>query len=208
MIGRSFGRWKVVDVADSDKTNKRRWLCVCECGTTRVVRNAGLLNGSTQSCGCLKIEIFADRSRNRYSSDLPEYKVWRSMVQRCHLPTAKSYKSYGAIGITVCDRWRTGTKSDTAFECFMDDMGARPSQNHSIDRINTNKGYSPNNCRWATKTQQSNNAKSNRNISFNGERLTLAEWSKRLGMSYGSLQYRLNNGWTIIEAFTTPIRSS
>lgn len=208
MIGRSFGRWKVIDVADDDKTGKRRWFCVCECKTQRVVRHAGLMNGTSQSCGCLKIEAFANRSRKRYSSELPEYKVWRSMVQRCHLTTAKSYKSYGAIGITVCDRWRNGTKSDSPFECFMDDMGARPSPNHSVDRINTNKGYSPSNCRWATKIQQANNARSNRIISFNGEKLTLSEWSKRLGVNYSALKYRLDHGWTATKAFTTPIRAA
>jgi hypothetical protein len=207
MIGSSFGRWTVIGTALPDKHRNVQWLCECECGTRRDVRGRALKNGTSQSCGCLKIETFIDRNRKRYSSDTLEYGIWRSMVQRCHLPSTKAFKHYGALGITVCARWRNGTKTSNGFECFMDDMGARPSSKHSIDRINTNKGYFKNNCRWATKEQQANNCKSNRLVTFKWQTKTLTEWSRLLGLNYPALQYRLNHGWTVKEAFTTPIRA-
>jgi hypothetical protein len=122
------------------------------------------------------------------------------MVARCLNPGNASFKSYGAVGITVCERWLN------SFENFLADMGPRPSKDHSIDRIKRELGYAPGNCRWATRVEQNRNKINNRLITYNGETLTHAEWSYRLGLHPDTVGQRLRNGWTVERALTQPIR--
>ncbi|HEY9737554.1 MAG TPA: hypothetical protein V6D06_14770 [Trichocoleus sp.] len=122
------------------------------------------------------------------------------MKSRCHNPNNAAYDRYGGRGIVVCDRWRE------SFENFYADMGPRPSEQHSIDRINNDGNYEPGNCRWATDKQQSRNTRRNRLLTYNGETLFLDEWAERLSISKHTLQTRLWRGWSVEEAFETPIR--
>lgn len=135
--------------------------------------------------------------------DIPEYKVWWGIKGRCHNKNHMSYPKYGARGIFVCDRWIN------SFENFYDDMGKRPSNKYSIDRIDSTKGYSPDNCRWATDKEQSRNLKFNRYIEHNGEKLLLCEWAEKTGISSGTIASRIKRGWTITDSLTKkPIRFS
>lgn len=129
----------------------------------------------------------------------PEYTAWHTMKQRCNCKTHKAYPMYGGRGITVCDSW------NASFEAFYADMGPRPSDCHTLDRIDNDKGYSPDNCRWATMQVQSSNRRTNRKITFNGETLTIAEWARRIGTSRQTIRNRLEQGWSDAEIITMPV---
>jgi hypothetical protein len=121
------------------------------------------------------------------------------MKKRCYNPKASNYKDYGGRGITICPRWRE------SFVAFLEDMGPRPSDKHSIDRIDNNGPYCPENCRWATLQQQRNNRRPVTNITFQGETLSLLQWARRLNMNYDTLRYRIKRkNWPVEIAMTTP----
>ena len=129
---------------------------------------------------------------------VPEYNSWCNMKGRCHNKKHPRYKEWGGKGITVCDEWLYD------FERFYSDMGPRPSPSHSLDRIDGSMGYSKENCRWATKKEQSENRPSWVNeIEFNGKKMTITEWAKVVGISRKSLYGRIESGWSIEEALTT-----
>jgi hypothetical protein len=120
------------------------------------------------------------------------------MVRRCHNPRDSHFAHYGGRGITVCNRWRT------SFDAFLADMGPRPSPAHSIDRIDNDGPYSPENCRWATAAEQRMNRQSTRRLTHHGETLTVMEWADRLGVPYALLRRRIDNGWSLDEAAALP----
>jgi hypothetical protein len=165
MTGQRFGRLVVQRRAGSAPNGRATWRCRCDCGQEHTVRGDVLRQGMTSSCGCIGAEVRAITAaatgrRNRThghstgGTNTPEYQTWASMLRRCYTPSATSFKWYGALGVKVCDRWRT------SFEDFLTDMGARPSPTHSIDRINPSGDYEPGNCRWATSQQQNFNKRS------------------------------------------------
>lgn len=119
------------------------------------------------------------------------------MRDRCNNPRRKQWKDYGGRGIKVCERWND-------FTAFLADMGERPSNKHSIERRDNERGYEPNNCYWATRTQQNHNKRNNVQITFNGETHVLTEWARRLQMSHKSISRRLKQGWSVEATLTTP----
>lgn len=119
----------------------------------------------------------------------PEYQIWFDMKRRCNDPRIKRYKDYGGRGISVCDSWMT-------FSNFIKDMGKRPSEKHSLDRIDNNKNYSPDNCRWATTKEQALNSRRNVFLTHNGISLTIYEWAEKLGLKYTTLYSRYKRGWS------------
>lgn len=146
ITGETYHKLTVLERAGNDKYGKSLWLCKCECGNTSTVLGTNLRrpNGTT-SCGC------ATGGKTHGLSNLPEYHVYRGMIARCQDPKRESYKHYGARGIKVCKRWLEGPQN------FLDDMGRRPSDIYSLDRIDPNGDYEPSNCRWATTAQQTAN---------------------------------------------------
>lgn len=168
---------------------ERKFLCICECGNFTVLPAYQLRTGATKSCGCLK------KPHGLHGSKV--YSSWRSMLKRCYNPSHRSYKHYGAVGITVCDEWRK------SFIQFLKDMGMPPTEKHSIDRIDGTKGYSPDNCRWATITEQANNKRNNRLITYRGVTKTVAQWAITIGITRQSLGHRLAQGWPIDVALET-----
>lgn len=132
-----------------------------------------------------------------YSS---EYMTWDQMKRRCFNKNRYAYERYGGRGITVCDEWKD------SFEAFFKDMGPRPSPEHSIDRIDNDKGYYKENCRWATMKEQSNNRHSNHLITYQGETHTINQWASQVGISQITLRSRILNGWSIERALTEPTR--
>lgn len=131
------------------------WLCRCDCGNESIFRLGNLTSGDNRSCGCLRKELTANKFRTHGLRQIPEYKTWSNIKNRCLNINTPDYEYYGARGITVCKEWID------SFEAFYNDMGPRPSLKHSIDRINNDLGYYKENCRWATKKEQCNNQRSN-----------------------------------------------
>jgi len=153
LIGKRFGRLVVASLSDKQINNRLAWECLCDCGAITYALTNCLTAKKKRSCGCLANELAAKRGRRRFTTHgksltrPPEYEAWRSMVKRCVNPNYKQWKDYGGRGITVCNRWIN------SFENFYEDMGDRP-DNLSLERINNDEGYFPENCKWATRKEQ------------------------------------------------------
>jgi hypothetical protein len=153
-FGDKYGRWNVIVEGWKDRkdgTRRRSVWCVCECGNVSNVAKHDLTSGRSVSCGCYQKEQAGAASRTHALSKAPEYKVWQGMKGRCHNPSHADYCNYGARGISVCDEWRD------SFEQFIKDMGNRPSEKHTIERIDNDKGYCKDNCCWLLRENQQRN---------------------------------------------------
>lgn len=137
-----------------------------------------------------------------HMSHAPENMAWREMRKRCNSPQHARYADYGGRGIAVCERW------NASFEAFYEDMGPRPSSAHSLERINNDGNYEPENCRWATPREQAWNRRNNRLLTFQGKTLCAAEWSAITGINYNTIYQRLLRGWTDERVLTAPVRHS
>lgn len=170
------------------------WLCRCDCGNDKIVMGMYLRSASVIDCGC---GATARRSAARAvhgMTDTPEFHTWRGMLYRCTNPNSKHWHLYGGRGITVCDRWRE------SFENFYADMGPRP-EGTSLDRKDNDKGYSPDNCRWATPQEQQNNRRGNIHITIDGATKTLKQWAKHYGVPYSVVKARRAAGADGAELF-------
>lgn len=138
---------------------------------------------------------------------LPEYAQWSGMLSRCRNPNSERYPNYGGRGIKVCKRWEIGVGGLSGFECFLADMGRRPTQKHSIDRKDNNGNYEPSNCKWATNTEQCRNRRSNRLVTYNGETMSMMAMAEKYGISYYVLRNRVSRGWPDNDAVASPIEN-
>ena len=189
-----FGRLTIIGFSHIGKSGHVYWDCKCDCGNKLSVRGCHLVNGVTMSCGCLHDEL--KLKHGKHGTKL--YFSWAQMIQRCYNPKNKAYKNYGGREIQTCDSWLT-------FDNFYHDMGERP-QNTTLDRIDNERGYFKENCRWATKVEQNNNKRTNNNITFNGKTMTLKQWSDATGINYNTLTKRLNNGWSTKDMLTRKVQ--
>lgn len=160
LTGNKYNRLTVIKYIET-KHSHRIWECRCDCGKITKVREQNLKRGTSKSCGCYNREQSSLKHKKHGQSFIdgkftPEYQTWANMRKRCLNPNAEGYEYYGGRGISVCERWST-------FENFFADMGKKPSPQHSIDRIDNNKGYYPENCEWADKTQQVINRRTPKN---------------------------------------------
>jgi hypothetical protein len=196
LTGQHFSKLGVIEWAGT-WNQKNFWVCQCECGDPEynpvVVFAGSLTSGNTTSCGCT--------TRRHKMSGTKIYHIWCNMIRRCTDPSKKEYRNYGGRGITVCERW-------LKFENFYADMGERP-DGCTLDRVENNLGYSPENCAWRTYKDQANNTRTNHFITWQGETKTTAQWAEderlvALGVQAGYLRSRLKAGWSIEEAMTTP----
>lgn len=170
----------------------------CDCGVTTTKRHHLVLNSNTKSCGCFNRQLGRDRFKTHGLSETPTFKIWTGMMSRCYVKKNTGYKQYGAKGVTVCERWKT------SFINFLNDMGERPA-GLSLDRIDGTRGYSPENCRWATRKQQRENQ--NRKIieaTIDGVRRPMKEWAKLKGFYYSTIHQRIKTGYTPEEALSYP----
>lgn len=192
-----FGHYTVISYAGKS-TKGTHWLCRCDCGNEKIVR-ADVLKGSKfPSCnqgGCRTGG--AKRKYAKCRNDLTIL-TWRSMIGRCYNPKNSRYESHGRRGITVCDRWKN-------FENFLSDMGERPSKTYSLDRIDNNGNYTPENCRWATAKQQARNTRRNRNLTIDGRTFCVAEWAEISGIKQDTILARLKSGWDDRDAVFSPL---
>lgn len=201
LTGQRFGRLTVRSRGEKDRHGNYRWVCDCDCGGTKEALSNNLRREMTTSCGCYQADRVREVCGTHGLQDTPEYASWNGMKQRCSNPATPCYHRYGRRGITVCDRWRH------SFEAFLTDMGKRPTPEHTIDRVDNNSGYSPDNCRWATKSEQARNTRRNLLLTHDGETKTLAEWSLEKGLRRTTISERLKRGVPVAEALETPVGS-
>ena len=187
-IGKRCGMLTVVKMTTAGNSRQRKYLCVCQCGGKKVVSEDNLRKEHTKSCGCVS------RTRNGESST-KLYIAWMSMLHRCYRGKTRTEKRYQKRGITVCDEWRN------SFDSFKQwAMSNGYSDSLSLDRIDNNAGYSPDNCRWATRKQQANNTSQNVYVEWRGETRTLAEWADYAGLPYHVIRNRIVRGWDMERA--------
>ena len=190
-----------IEVAKSGKKSVRAcWLCKCDCGNEIVVSGHNLSKAlsnpnstaGTRSCGCL----MGKGGLKHGQSETNVYRAWNSMIQRCTNPNSTAYASYGGRGIVVCDEWLT-------FEGFVKEMGERQ-DDMTLERINNELGYSKDNCKWATRKQQANNRRTNVKLEYNGKVMSISQWASEVGLTRYVLTQRIERGWSVERALTTP----
>ena len=195
--GMRYGKLIVVKEAPrtSPTSLKRRVLCRCDCGGVATVQVGNLVSSHTVSCGCALKEFGRNKATHGGSRHVngkqklsPEFTAWRQMMGRCYRPKSGNYKDYGGRGITVCDEWKSN------FANFLRDMGRRPDPNLTLDRIDNSKGYSKENCRWATRSEQMRNTRRSVWVEVCGQRKVMVDWSKLLGIPYRTLQKQKSVG--------------
>lgn len=197
MIGEVFTRLIVKEEVESKKPG-RWWLCECTCGGTKICQTSKLRQGKNKSCGCLMKEHLKSGVIKHGLHGTPEYVVWNNMKQRCLNPNSPTYPHYGGRGITICDKWRE------SFDNFLNDMGFRPSKNHSIGRMNNDGPYSPDNCRWESLDEQSKNKRWTQYVDYEGKSVKLIDLCKEKGIKRGLVYGRLKKGWSIEDALNEP----
>ena len=197
LSGQRFGRLLVTGRAPNKGNGMKKrtaWFCRCDCGVTTASLASNLKRGLSKSCGCLRNDTKATLSHGM--SGTLTYSSWTAMKTRCLYSAHDSFQKYSAFGI--CPQWID------SFETFFADMGERPGKKHSIERRDNAAGYSPENCYWATRTEQANNRKSSHYVEYAGERMTIAQWSRRTGTNQEMIRRRIKRGWSIQDALFEP----
>lgn len=208
LLGHRFGRLVVISRAQSiPGRTGARWVVRCDCENEKIIDSANLVSGGSQSCGCIHKEGLVKRNSSHGKSRSRIHIIWKNMIQRCTNQKNNNYRRYGGRGIHVCERWHD-------FVNFYADMGDAP-PGLTLDRIDNNKGYSKENCRWATRKIQANNRSAERStwstarlIKFNGRTKTLTQWARDVGLNPSTLSVRLCRGWCLRRALTTPAAKS
>jgi len=194
IINQKINRWTVIE-----KNEPGYWSCKCECGNVRKIRGDSLKHGKSKSCGCLQKEIVSILSTIHGKHNTRIYKTWQNMKSRCNNPKTSKYHIYGGKGIKVCDEWLN------SFQKFYEwGMANGYTNKLTLDRIDGNEDYQPENCRWATYKEQNNNTTQNHSITFNGETHNLCQWPEIIGVSNKCLSERIRRNWSIERALTTP----
>lgn len=202
LIGRRFGRLEVLQYVDQDQHRNKRYLVQCDCGRQKTVYANSLQRGATTSCDCLHKEHTQKRSLRHGLRNTPEYYIHRSMLNRCNNPHDPAYTDYGGRGITVdpvlydIQRW------------LRELGGPRPSSQHTLERINNERGYVRGNICWATRKEQAQNRRNTRRLTIGGITQPLSVWADQRGLHRSTLWRRLQRGWNIEKAISTPIHSS
>lgn len=205
LTGQKFGRLTVVKRVENDKQGRAKWLCKCDCGNIQIIQASKLRNGHSKSCGCLRIDTLTANAAKRHRHKLSNtklYQVWANMKDRCLNPNCKNYKNYGGNGIKICAEWLI---SDNFLEWA---IANGYKEGLTIDRIDNNKGYSPDNCRWTTFAEQENNKSNNHFITYKDRKQTLQQWADELKISRNTLLARINRDWTIERALTEEVHSN
>jgi len=196
--GQKFNRLTVVGITNRKTGNAFIYECVCECGNSVFTDKYKLKSGHTKSCGCFKSDNLSIIKFKHGMRQSTEYKSWINMKQRCNNSSNQAFHYYGGRGISVCERW------DKSFPNFLEDMKQKPSSKHSIDRIDNDLGYSPENCRWATSSQQSANRRDTTKYFFNHEMMALTHIAKLVGIPQSTMcRLVRSKGMSIEQAIST-----
>jgi hypothetical protein len=188
LTGKRIGRLLVVSLVGSAP---RRWRVKCDCGVEKIVSAGTLINGNSNSCGCLRAELIRVRNKKHGMTKTRTYRIYISMLRRAHYRTCVEHQRLMYAHVSIHPSW-------LKFENFLKDMGeCPPGREYSLDRWPNNAGnYEPGNCRWATRVQQARNVRNNRILEIRGERLTVAEWSERTNIQVATIYARVYSGWS------------
>lgn len=200
LVGLRFTRLVVNEFAYKDDHSNNYWKCVCDCGAEITVAQSSLRRTLTQSCGCLQKERARESNSTHRMSNTSEYRIWCGIIQRTSNVKEVLYEYYGGRGIKVCERWLR------SFENFYEDMGPRPGPEYSIERINNERNYCPENCKWSTDVEQNRNRRSNVMITFEDKTMCMTDWAEEKYINLSTLRDRLSRGWSIEKALNTPAR--
>ena len=199
-VGNTYGRLTVISKDVAGSSGQIKWKCGCTCGNTVIVRGDSLRGGATLSCKCLNNEIASNSFTKHGMSKTTTYRSFYNMLHRCYRASHKNFDRYGGRGIKVCDRWKN------SFVNFVSDMGDKPI-GMTLDRINNDKNYEPDNCQWATQKEQSRNTSRNVILSLHGETKCISDWAKDLKIPIETLSSRINKlKWNDAKALTTSIQ--
>lgn len=200
MEGKTYGRLTVLQRVGS-KNNRAMWECVCECGKHIITSGHALRRGNTKSCSCLQKDKASMRLKTHGMSSTNLYTTWANIRKRCEDPSSQDYRYYGSRGISVCKEWHDS-------EVFISwALASGYKQGLTIDRINNNGNYCPENCRWVDRKTQSRNSRKNYLITFRGETHCISEWSEITNIDQNTIRCRIRRyGWDIERALTTPTR--
>lgn len=190
-IGERVHRLVVVAADRPSARGEKRVVVLCDCGAQKSMSLSHFRGGTVVSCGCYNAErtVLINKARATHGkTGTTEFRIWEGMKARCSNPRHAFYRYYGGRGITVCDRWLC------SFDNFLSDMGPRPSRDYTLDRINNDGDYEPNNCRWATKEQQNSNRRSSHFLIVGDTQLTISQWSMRTGLTRATITSRLKRG--------------
>ena len=200
--GDRFGLWAIV-APSAPSEGLKAFHCRCDCGTERVVALTDLARARSTNCGCVRRAKAKQSTLNKGKHGFwrtPEYRSWRAAMARCQNPKNIGYARYGGRGVSVCERWHD-------FLAFLADMGPRPTLAHSIDRIDVNGNYEPGNCRWATRTEQARNKRTNVVIEIDGVRKCMVDWCLHFGVPQTAAHKRISTlGWEAVRAVSAPAR--
>lgn len=198
IVGKQFGLLTVASAV-----SRTAYKCFCYCGGDTVVLKRSLTSGNTKSCGCLRrtAMLRARQEKPEYRQQrvrgTATYAVWQGLKARCTNPSHKAFALYGGRGVSVCDRWL----APDGFKNFLADMGAQPA-GMTLDRIDVERGYSPDNCRWADWATQARNKRSSQWVEFGGKHMVVTDWATHLGIPRATLVYRLR-AWGTERALTS-----
>jgi len=196
LTGQVFGRLTVISRAENSKNGGARWNCVCECSGECVVAANNLKNKHTQSCACYQKAQTSKASKTHGDSGTRLYEIYNGIKKRCYNPNTKRFADWGGRGIIMCDEWLN------SFEAFKDwALVNGYNDTLSIDRIDNNGNYEPNNCNWSSPVEQNNNKRTNIYIELFGTTHTVTEWCRQFGFNHKKIRTRLRNGWHKYEAF-------
>ena len=188
VIGEKYNHLTVVGDGGIDKWKKTLGVFKCDCGNNVTLSLSDVKRGHNQSCGCIQKIKVAESQRTHGKTGTPEYKAWATMKQRCFNPKNPRKKTYSQRGITVCTRWVS------SFENFFEDMGERPSPEHSLERRDNDGNYEPSNCYWATELEQQKNTTRNVKLEYKGRVMIQAEWARELNTNPKYIEHHLKNG--------------
>jgi len=198
LIARRFGALTVLH-REGRIRGYAAWRCRCDCGVELVVRGDWLRLGKKKTCSRAG-HFLKNRKEKSLSVQFgAEYYSWRGMRERCNNPNNAAYHRYGGRGIKVCARWHD-------FALFLQDMGTRPTEKHTLDRENVNGNYELGNCRWATKGEQVRNMRTTVRVQYQGKEMLLLDLVEQMGINRSTVDRRLRNGWSIDEALSVPVR--
>lgn len=200
LTNQTFGRLKAISYSHTTKDGRAMWICNCLCGNQKITSTKDLRRGTVQSCGCLLRETVSKRQKTHGATNTRLYHIWSTMKRRCETTKSeKAKKDYLERGITVCKEWH----DFSIFQKWALNNGY--SEKLTIDRINNNGNYCPENCRWVNQKTQQNNKRNNVRLTYNNKTQTIAQWADELGMKYNTLDERLRKGWSVEKALTTPV---